>query len=307
MLDILDNIKILSTKDTKTLSQKGLKLSEECGELAKVILPYDNGFATTHRFVTAQNILEEVADTLLCSLSIAYSLGFDHDDIFDMIKQKSFKWSELQQKGLNGQFPLPFELHVTVELPTVESIELFKDTCSIIGGKPIVIDANQTQIMTSSVIITDNKGAYDEVMRISDKLDAAGFNVVRKKIETVPWHPATPTTIDQINEKTYFECHFNVVVDDKELEILKTRLKNYQVHFSRNKFKIIDDTNFVQMITFRQRTYLFDFQCKVTEIIRLLEHMDVNALKPGALQKHNIEYAIWDTNINLDTSWINGG
>ena len=36
-----DFIKDLSIKDKKTLSQKGLKLAEEVGELARAILPYD--------------------------------------------------------------------------------------------------------------------------------------------------------------------------------------------------------------------------------------------------------------------------
>ena len=42
MNNINDFIKTLSIKDKKTLSQKGLKLVEEVGELARVILPYDS-------------------------------------------------------------------------------------------------------------------------------------------------------------------------------------------------------------------------------------------------------------------------
>jgi hypothetical protein len=47
--ELLDYIQNLSLRDFKTLSQKALKVSEECGELAKAVLPYDNAYATRHR------------------------------------------------------------------------------------------------------------------------------------------------------------------------------------------------------------------------------------------------------------------
>ena len=40
--ELLKLIKELSLKDKKSLSQKALKTSEETGELARVILPFDN-------------------------------------------------------------------------------------------------------------------------------------------------------------------------------------------------------------------------------------------------------------------------
>lgn len=47
-------------------------------------------------------------------------------------------------------------------------------------------------VMTSSKHFGDNRSAYEEANRIANKLTSFGYKVVRKKIETVPWHPAAP-------------------------------------------------------------------------------------------------------------------
>lgn len=172
MKDILEVIRQLSISDEKTLSQKTLKLFEEGGELAKVVLPHENAFATTHRFVTTTKILEEAVDTLLCSLSIVYELGFTDEDIREMMVQKALKWEGLQQASRKGRFPLPFELHVTVRLrgdqEEAPQLDNFKQVCSALGVKPIILDLNSKSkdVMTSSVIMTDTVGAYNEVTRI---------------------------------------------------------------------------------------------------------------------------------------------
>ncbi len=148
---INDFIKTLSIKDKKTLSQKGLKLVEEVGELARVILPYDSAHGTNHRFIDRDAILEEVVDVYLTNISIAHSLGFTDEDFNEMLIKKSEKWSQLQSGEEKAEFPLPFEIHVTVEvdLPIENgevvnnwyvTIEEFKEDCNEIGVKPIVID-----------------------------------------------------------------------------------------------------------------------------------------------------------------------
>ena len=69
-MNINDYIKDLSIKDKKTLSQKTLKLVEEVGELARVILPYDSAHGTNHRFTDRDAILEELVDVYLTNISL---------------------------------------------------------------------------------------------------------------------------------------------------------------------------------------------------------------------------------------------
>jgi NTP pyrophosphatase (non-canonical NTP hydrolase) len=311
--DVLDTIKQLCAIDEKTLSQKALKLGEEFGELAKAVLPYENGFATTHRFVTSTKILEEVADTMLCALSIAYDLGFSDGDLRDMMVEKCLKWSKLQQANIKGRFPLPFEIHITVKLPGPNMVEYFKDVCNDIGVKPIVLDlkAGVQDVMTSSVIMSDNKGAYEEMCRISELLKVHNFNVIRDKIETVPWHPAAPLVHEDVNINRYFECHINIVVNDNERAKLIDWNDTFDVggHFSKNVFKRINDEDYVQMLTLRSSTItklnVTTAPTFIQYITNVLERLNTDlGLRDGAVLKHTIEYAIYDTNIAHDTSWV---
>ena len=229
MNNINDFIKSLSIKDKKTLSQKGLKLVEEVGELARVILPYDSAHGTNHRFIDREAILEEVVDVYLTNISIAHSLGFTDEEFNDMLSKKSEKWSQLQASEEKAEFPLPFEIHVTVDFDELftniwsekiqskgvikypiedrkaerqewvdKLLDKFKDVCSKIGVKPIVIDLEINDgsiikdIMTSSKHFGDNRSAYEESERICSELRKYGYKVLRNKIESVPWHPAAP-------------------------------------------------------------------------------------------------------------------
>jgi len=116
MTNLNNYIKSLSIKDKKTLSQKALKTCEEVGELAKAILPFDSAPGTNHRFIDREKILEEIADVYLSTISIAHSLNYTDEEIGDMIQKKAMKWQEIQSKEENASFPLPFEIHITVDL-----------------------------------------------------------------------------------------------------------------------------------------------------------------------------------------------
>lgn len=321
-------IKDLSIKDKKTLSQKALKVTEEVGELAKVILPYDSAHCTNHRFVDKSKILEEIADVYLTNISIAYSLGITDDEIEEMISDKTKKWAELQANESKGEFPLPFEIHITTELEDMSdlSIDKFKTVCSEIGVKPIIIDLEinskihksfiKQDVMTSSKFFGDNRGAYEESERISSLLKKSGYKVLRNKIETVPWHPNAPTlkTGEPIPNGCYFESHIGVSIalDQKEsLEQLVSELNGGYTEFgqielggvvklSQNFFKKSKDgSKFINMITYRNNmTSNSKFKEEVDDIKWVLD-------KSGfTYEKVEVEYAVYDTNVTHDRAWI---
>ena len=228
-MNINDYIKDLSIKDKKTLSQKALKLVEEIGELARVILPYDSAHGTNHRFTDRDAILEELVDIYLTNISISHSLGFTDEEFNDMLVKKTEKWGSLQAKEEQATFPLPFEIHVTVEADSfLESISEFKEDCKDIGVKPIVIDLEINDgsilkdVMTSSKFFGDNRTAYEESERIVKSLRDKGYKVVRNKIESVPWHPAAPaiSTGREIENGCYFESHIGVIINNDEKKSL---------------------------------------------------------------------------------------
>jgi len=328
-MNINDYIKDLSIKDKKTLSQKTLKLVEEVGELARVILPYDSAHGTNHRFTDRDAILEELVDVYLTNVSISHSLGFTDEEFNDMLVKKTEKWGSLQAKEEEATFPLPFEIHVTVEVDSfLESISEFKEDCKDIGVKPIVIDLEINDgsilkdVMTSSKFFGDNRTAYEESERIVKELKDRGYKVVRNKIESVPWHPAAPviSTGNEIPNGCYFESHIGVLISPDDKITLNNFIKNlenrYAIEFSgvgdpltslsgtaklsQNFFKKSNDgSKFVNMLTYRSNMCnRSKFTLEVDGIKHLLKEQGFD------FEKVELEYAVYDTNVTHDAKWI---
>lgn len=330
-------IKDLSIKDKKTLSQKTLKLVEEVGELSRVVLPYDSAHGTNHRFTDRESLLEEIVDVYLSNISIAHSLGFTDEEFNDMLIKKSEKWSMLQAAEEKAEFPLPFEIHVTVDatktfnntmfdgdeedLPLIDifDIDKFKNDCSDINVKPIVIDLEindgsiTKDVMTSSKHFGDNRTAYEESKRICDELERRGYKVLRNKIESVPWHPAAPviSTGKEIKNGCYFESHIGVTIypyqKDELNEFVKSSLENGHLidltgtaKLSQNFFKKSKDgSKFVNMLTYRSNMCgSTKFKLEVEGIKHLLREEGFE------FEKVEVEYAVYDTNVNHDAKWI---
>ena len=308
---VLDYIRKLSASDKKSLTQKALKTTEEVGELAKVILPYEGAGATTHRFVVKEQIAEEAIDVILCALSIAYDLGFSDDDIAEKMMQKAQYWEELQSREQKVEYPLPYEIHITVEAGT-EGLELetFKEACRDVGVKPLLIDMHNRQggtvmldAQTSSVHMGDNRSAITEAQRISGQLKAKGFVVAREKIETVPWHPAAPSSLHAkptMPEHCYFEAHFNILINsDAEKDDLRTVLSDTKAHLSRNAFKQITDTQYVVMATLRHYEGTFeDFKDECESLVSRLQDEGFE------VPKTITEFSIYDTKVSHDSRWL---
>lgn len=313
---LFDYIKELSKRDKKTLSQKALKVSEECGELAKIILPYDNAHGTTHRFIEKERILEESVDVILTAISMAYELGYSHDDIEEMMWEKSKKWQGIQAKEEKVEYPIPYEIHITVDTKHVYEhlaedykyfdTKSFKSDCEDIGVKPIVIELEKKSdiimhdVMTSSCIITDNAGAYSECNRISKELTQRGYKVIRKKIETVPYHPAAPSMLsDKMPKNCYFEAHIGCVISAEEKEQLQMIATCHGAHLSKNFFKKIEGGKFVNMIT--HRSYSGNYDLFLKELEELKKDLTNHNFQ---FEKVITEFSIYDTNVSHDFLWL---
>lgn len=308
--DLLAYVRKLSLLDKKSLDQKVMKQMEEVGELAKAALPYGNAYATNHRFVTKMKILEEAVDTMLVALSIAYSIDFEDSDIEDMMVRKSNYWAELQAREdrLADKTPkgTPYELHVTVaDAPNVET---FKQICRAADVKPIVLDLQTRQegvikdVMTSSVVFGTNSDALAKVEEVAKHLTQHGLTVVRKKIETVPWHPAAPSTLHAnpfMPKDCYFECHFGVKTTEGEsLTRLRELSKTLDCHMSRNTFKRTD-TEMVVMLTYR------DYAGPYENVQTQVKHIGKSLRESGYdVDKEIVEFSLFDTKVHHDASWL---
>lgn len=325
--ELLEYIKSLSLKDKKTLSQKALKVSEETGELARVVLPFDNAHGSKHKFTEKHRILEEVVDVILSSISIAYELEYSHEEIEEVMLEKASKWQSIQAKEEKVDGDIPYEIHVTVNLDKIKitnfsdkhpyknsdlesSLEtrilLFKAICKEIGVKPIVLDLENggesvmKDVMTSSHCFGNNASSYIECIRIEERLKEAGFDVIRKKVETVPWHPAAPTIKgDKMPGDCYFEAHIGCVISPEEKEILVAIALYNKAHLSKNFFKKLEDGKFVNMLTTRSYSGTFE-EFEVT-VEHLKNKLTENNIK---FEKVITEFAIYDTKVSHDFKWL---
>lgn len=307
--NLFDFIHLLTSTDKKTLSQKALKTVEEVGELAKYVLPYDDAYATTHRFVERQRILEESVDTVLSALSVAYDVGFTTDEIEEMMWTKSHKWHYLQTKQDKVKYPTPFEIHITVSCNgplTLDFSTAFNASCERIGVKPIVLDLTLSNgnsivdVMTSSKHVGNNMTVYREVERIVTLLTNDGFTVTRKKIETVPWHPAAPQQHGEpMPNNCYFEAHLPIMINNKSsADIIAQHCKDLGAHMSRNAFKTYPDGSYVQMVTMRKYDGTYEsFKREVDLAVTMFE-------ANGLINKPIIEFSIYDTKLSNDFPWI---
>lgn len=307
----LEYIKRLTASDEKNLTQKTLKLTEEVGELAKVVLPFENAFATNHRFVDREKILEELADVFLCQTSIVHDMGFTEDEFEAMVLHKLKYWADLQarERKLGGK-AIPYEIHVTVNAARSD-LARFREACQHANVKPIFLDLHVAgqgpikDLMTSSVFMGNNREAYEEMKRISKVLRDYDFEVVREKIETIPWHPAAPSLKHEQREMPpdcYFECHLAVLCTADREDSLDMIASGFYAHKSKNVFKRYDDGTYTVMLTLRTYTSTYEsFNDEVEKLQRYLESQDFGVAKTI------IEFSIYDTRVSHDATWITGG
>ena len=125
-------IRTLSLNDKKPLTQKTAKLFEEGGELSKNVLGYDSVCGSTHRMVTKENILEELADVFLVNMSMVYDLGFTDAEFESKVIEKSQIWNGIQVKedrSLAQGDDMPYELHITINALDGIDVDQFKSVC----------------------------------------------------------------------------------------------------------------------------------------------------------------------------------
>lgn len=306
---LLEYVRFLSKNDIKTLSQKVTKTAAELGELSEAVLPFDNAYSCRYKFVEKKHILDESVDVILCALSIAYDLGYNDEEIEEMMWKKSKKWHGRQNDEKKVDFNIPYEIHITVA-PTSDKEE-FKLACEKLNVKATILDLqdqdNKTimqDIMTSSIYIGDNKGVLAEIERIKNGL--TDFTIVRSKIETVPFHPSAPQNVKENKpeeETYYFEAHLNVLLPHDIDKILYAKFlkltDSYSIHFSQNLKKVYNDGTRVISLTYRETgTDRADFDFCLGEFKKGLSGLDIK------IEDEIVEFAIYDDCVLHDEQWV---
>lgn len=188
---------------------------------------------------------------------------------------------------------MEFEVHVTVKS---KNIEQFKEDCSSINVKPIVINmenVNEQQVMTSSKHRSDNYIVICD--SIKNQLISKGYNIERIKVEK------NPSEVKD-NEHIYFESHLRVSFDDKEQNkiLLSQILKKHNVHLSRNMFKKHKDKCFYMCTLRNKNTNITSFRNQIEKVKN-----EISLNKLFEIDKIEVEECIFDSNESLDNNWLN--
>jgi len=182
-----------------------------------------------------------------------------------------------------------FEIHITVDC-LIEDFDSFRILCKSLGVKPLAIylnsDKTQYHIMTSSVFYGDFCSVHGEVERICVGLK--DYRIIRRKIET---HPRAVFEANKLDECLYYEVH--IEVDNSLLDFYPEHL-NCKWYVSNN-FNRPDHT----ILTCR----LYDWQDH-----SLIEKDFITMVNSSLILDYHrgviYEFAIYDTNPELDKDWI---
>ena len=197
---------------------------------------------------------------------------------------------------------MPQEIHITVKCADTEK---FKRDCKAIGVKPIVIDLQTANldVMTSQVIESNNllTGGATTYTTV-DALEAAGYQVIRKKIEVSPCHPLVPKGSDAIEKASgrYFEAHIAVQLlesDTVQETQLRQLCRQLRTHASTNYFKRGEQIKTL-MLTYRKHTG--NMERFTQDLDRILKH-----LQDFTIIKVIKEYCVYDSNQQHDKEWMN--
>lgn len=302
---ILNEIKRLSVLDTKTLSQKITKTVTEVGELARVGLGLEEASGSLDTVANREMLLEESCDVMLCAASIPFSMGFSEVEVLEMLSRKISKWSGKAQRESTILSTLPYELHISIDITDIEKA---RSVCLANGIKLTEIAISRDGVlfdaMTSSVFYGTNQGAFEQLAGTEKMFNEAGVTVVRRKIESSPWHPLVPVNAD-MPKGCYFEAHIGVALREENEEAYQARWADLRkitgdhgCKASFNLNKIFTATNQMVMVTLR--SYVLErtkFQNALNNVMASLVSSGFDATKP------NIEFAIYDSNPQHDYLW----
>ncbi len=196
-----------------------------------------------------------------------------------------------------------YESHITVDSTGQQYMVRFKEVCSQINVKPILIilpaGQHPSQLMTAKFHRGEYGEVVEEVYNIGKALSREGFKVTRHKLEAmVRENSHIPLTDEQAKKdfpgNTYFEFHIKVTDPDTKLEEICN--KN-GVHLSRNIASKAGD-KIQKFITARYPGVgRVSAEEKFDQVVGILKE------KKYALSHLIKEFTILDDNKEIDAGW----
>ncbi|EGC38127.1 hypothetical protein DICPUDRAFT_149244 [Dictyostelium purpureum] len=236
-----------------------------------------------------------------------------------------------------------FEIHVSIQQPPQkhqptdepkekddEFVKSFKEFCVKRKLKSILIELSKgvygKQMMTSSHHSGDFHTVQLKAFQIAFELLLEGYHVSRVKIEILASCKGVPENDIKhklLSPSNYFEFHIKLLIpNDKDinhnnnnnnindnnptiegnnnLKLLKELMINHNGHLSRNSFKVhVEESYQERFVTLRMYSI-----GKETAMDRFESCKNDLVLNKFNIASSHREYSIYDSNIGLDSGWI---
>lgn len=198
-----------------------------------------------------------------------------------------------------------FECHITVVL-SGNRVQDFCESCYALNAKPIVIELSSGATSFQPMLSKRLSGEAIAVLASIEELEAqlsAQYDVTRIKVEAALSNHGIPSTngdaISSVRD-CYFEHHVKVLLDKTEdRELLRRNLESLQGHLSRNALNQLGDTE-QRFIT--QRFYNTGQMEAAENLEKLINFLTLEKI---TILDQIREYNIYDSNVDLDSGWIN--
>jgi len=201
-----------------------------------------------------------------------------------------------------------FEAHITVDGHNdPETRANFVKTCESLGCKSILIElptgVELRQMMTSSYHRGSLKGVQLEAFKLAQNISKQGFVITRVKVEAMMSNAGVPQSDEDVkihSPENYFEFHIKLLLGpDSDLGLLQKVVQEHTAKLSNNSLKVLANGFVHRFVTLR----LYGIG-RVTAEAKLNACMKALETAGFPIASRMREYAVYDTNVSLDSGWI---
>jgi hypothetical protein len=201
-----------------------------------------------------------------------------------------------------------FEVHITVNTPTIDHLGRFRAWCHernfksvrIILARGAHVDQPMATWRRHDTILS---AVVAETDRRAVEMNRIGFPVVRVKVETALDNDDVPLQDAEAQlhrPGNYFEHHVKLLrAKTAPCEPLLQTCEKHGAHLSRNAFREIAEDREERFVTLR--SYAVGRRSSERQVERLLAALEELGEQVIACES---EYCVYDTNLDVDTGWL---
>ncbi|MFE3056319.1 hypothetical protein [Nocardia sp. NPDC059239] len=200
-----------------------------------------------------------------------------------------------------------FEAHLTVRATDAGRLERY---AAAHGLKFVHIVLERGRVIDQPMLTVHAAGSLpavaNSIAALTARLDVAGFEVVRTKIEATPWAAGVPATDDAavaLGAGYYFEHHIKLLLTlGTEVRALARLATEHTAHLSANARRTRPDGRTERFVT--QRCRLVGNTTATARHTALLTALQANNYEVLSAER---EFVVLDTDESIDAGWITEG